>query len=315
MKKIYLTGLCVLICLSVAAQQVKISVAMYKDGKDCAASFTFDDGLKDNYTIAAPELEKRGWRGTFWLNCSKIPGEEKGSDSRMTWDDILDLHERGHEMSNHGWAHRKLTKIPYEDAVREIEKNDSAIFAHTGVRPVTYCYAYNAKNDTILALASKGRVGTRIRQYAFGGGAPDEQLRKRMDDAIRKRDWAIWMTHGIAKGYDHFKDVSRYPAFLDYVKERENSIWVGTFREVAAYIAERDAIKLVRLDKGDRISVEVSLDLDSSLYDMPLTMIVDGASKVRVRQDGKRLDVHYNDGHAIFDFNPYGGPLTLRCRR
>ena len=248
--------------LSVSAQDVKVSVAKYRDGKACATSFTFDDGNKDNFTIAAPELEKRGWRGTFWLNCSRIPGEVRGSKIKMTWDDVAVLHQRGHEMSNHGWDHKKLTKIPYEEAVEEIEKNDSAIFAHTGMRPTTFCYAYNAKNPQIIALASKGRVGTRTRQYVFGERSSDEQLRQRMDKSIAEQDWAVWMTHGITRGYDYFKDPSRYTSFLDYVKEREDKIWVGTFREVAAYIAERDAVRLKQRVKGRRISVTPSLDLD-----------------------------------------------------
>ena len=36
-----------------------IKVADYKDGKECAVSLTFDDSMKEHYTIVAPELEKR----------------------------------------------------------------------------------------------------------------------------------------------------------------------------------------------------------------------------------------------------------------
>lgn len=307
--------MCILVGLSMEAQDVKVSVAKYRDGKACAVSFTFDDGNKDNFTIAAPELEKRGWRGTFWLNCSRIPGEVLGKKSRMTWDDVRDMHQRGHEMSNHGWDHKNLTKIPYEEAVEEIEKNDSAIFANIGVRPTTFCYAYNAKNPEIMALASKGRVGTRTRQYAFGEQSSDQQLRQRMDKAIAEEDWAVWMTHAIVRGYDCFKDPARYTSFLDYVKEREDRIWVGTFREVAAYVAERDAVRLEQTVKGNRISVTPSLDLDPELYNMPLTMKVEGVSEVKAKQSGKRLTVVYRDGSAIFDFDPYGGTIRLQVVR
>lgn len=315
MKRIVISVLCILVGLSVSAQDVKVSVAMYRDGKACATSFTFDDGNKDNFTIAAPELEKRGWRGTFWLNCSRIPGEVRGSKIKMTWDDVVTLHQRGHEMSNHGWDHKKLTKIPYEEAVEEIEKNDSAIFAHTGMRPTTFCYAYNAKNPEIVALASKDRVGTRTRQYAFGEQSSDQLLRQRMDKAIAEQDWAVWMTHGITRGYDYFKDPSRYTSFLDYVKERADKIWVGTFREVAAYIAERDAVILKQRVKGRRISVTPSLDLDPELYNMPLTMKVEGVTELQAKQSGKKLTVVYRDGCAFLDFDPYGGAVKLKVVR
>ena len=116
MKSVVISALCILMGLSVSAQDVKVSVAKYRDGKACTTSFTFDDGNKDNFTIAAPELEKRGWRGTFWLNGAKIPGEVHASMVTMTWDDVTVLHQRGHEMSNHGCAF--LDFDPYGDAVK-----------------------------------------------------------------------------------------------------------------------------------------------------------------------------------------------------
>ena len=296
--------------LSLSAQE--ISVSRYKDGKACATSFTFDDGNKDNFTIAAPELEKRGWRGTFWLNCSRIPGEVKGKSNIMTWEDIRAMHDAGHEMSNHGWDHKNLTKISYEEIAEEIEKNDSAIFVHTGVRPVTFCYAYNAKNAEILELASKGRVGTRTFQYAFGEQSSDAQLRQRMNQTVEDGTWAVWMTHGITRGYDYFKDPSRYSSFLDYVKEHEDKIWVGTFKDVAAYIAERDAVVLSQTVKGRRICITTSLDLDPTLYAMPLTMCVDGVRSIKVTQDRKQLSVSYLGSKAYFDFNPHGGRIIIR---
>lgn len=299
--------------LSISAQE--ISVAKYKDAKQCATSFTFDDGFKDNYTLAVPELEKRGWRGTFWLNCAFLPGEIRGRDSRMTWDDVCKLHKKGHEISNHGWTHKKLTNCTREEIIEEIEKNDSAIFAHTGVKPTTFCYANNAWNDEVLALTTKGRVGTRTRQYPFGEQASDEKLRSWLDKTIKDGSWAVWMTHGITTGYDHFKDQSRYASFLSYVKSKEKYIWVGTFREVAAYIAERDAVKL-EVSKGEKcVEIVPSLSLDPALYNVPLTMVVDGVLKVKAFQDGKSLPVSVCDGKSCFDFNPHGGKVVVQYKR
>ena len=72
MKKqtILLMGL--MVAMSCAAQGWQVSVAKYKDNKACAISYTFDDGLKEHYTIVGPEFEKRGMRATFFINGSKI---------------------------------------------------------------------------------------------------------------------------------------------------------------------------------------------------------------------------------------------------
>lgn len=299
-------------CKPKNSDAIEITVAKYKSGKGCATSFTFDDGNRDNYVLAVPELEKRGWRGTFWLNCARIPGEIKGVAHLMSWDEIRDLHSRGHEISNHGWDHKKLTKIPYEEAVAEIEKNDSAIVANIGVKPTTFCYAHNSRNAEIIMLASKDRVGTRTYEYAFGEQSSDEQLRQRMNDAIMNGNWAVWMTHGLTHGYDHFKDLSRFASFLDYVKEHESDIWVGTFRDVAAYVAERDAVKLSIEKSKHQVRVTPSLVLDPSLFNIPLTMTVKGIKKFKVTQDGTDVPVAYHKGYATFEFNPYGGEIIIK---
>jgi len=294
---------------SLSAQE--ISVTRYRGGKTCAMSFTFDDGLKDSYTTAAPELEKRGWRGTFWVCGARISGEVNQTKHYMTWADVRDLHMRGHEISNHGWEHRNLTKISLREAADEIEKNDSAIFSHIGVRPVSFCYPHNAKNSEIIALASKGRVGTRVFQHAFGERSADDILNRTLSSSIRDSSWIVWMTHGLIRGYDHFTDQSRFTGFLDRVKDVESDIWVATFKDVAAYVTERDEVRLHIDRRRHRIRVTPSLNLDQDLYGLPLTLCVITTSRIKARQDGKILPVTYGEGNACFDFNPYGGVIVV----
>ena len=49
-----------------------VQIARYKQDKACAISYTFDDGLAEHYTLLVPQLEKRGFRGTFWICGSNI---------------------------------------------------------------------------------------------------------------------------------------------------------------------------------------------------------------------------------------------------
>ena len=48
---------------TLSAADWKVYVAKYKQDKTCAITYTFDDGLAEHSTVAAPELEKRGFRG------------------------------------------------------------------------------------------------------------------------------------------------------------------------------------------------------------------------------------------------------------
>ena len=102
------------------AIQLDASVTPFRDGKQCAISFTYDDGMLCQYTDVAPELEKRGFRGTFW-----IIGANMDSDVPdypwMAWDQVADLARRGHELSNHTWNHPDLSQMSMEEGAEEID--------------------------------------------------------------------------------------------------------------------------------------------------------------------------------------------------
>lgn len=314
MKKVVLFLIaCVLYTGTVTAQDPVFSIARYYGDKACATSFTFDDGLSEHISVAAPELEKRGWKGTFWICGAKVNGERRIDPDFMTWDEIRTLSDRGHEISSHGWSHKKLTRLEKDMIAEEVEKNDSAILMHTGRKPVTFCYPYNSRNGTVMEIAGKGRVGTRTSQFALGQAVDGQKTKKRIDDAVRNGSWAIWMTHGIHTGYDSFEDPGRFTEFLDYVQSKEDSIWVGTFMDVASYMAERDATRLHVSGKGSKWTVTPSIDLDPELYRQHLTLVINGTGKdVKARQAGKRLKVFHKNGKALVDFDPFGGRISVK---
>lgn len=101
-----------------------IRVAKYQGDRECAISYTYDDGMREHYTLVAPEMEKRGFRGTFWVNGISVNEEEDNEKdtTRVSWANLKEMAERGHEISNHGWSHKNLTKITLEEVRTEIKK-------------------------------------------------------------------------------------------------------------------------------------------------------------------------------------------------
>lgn len=232
MKIFFFLILNLIICSNSAfAANREVYVAKYKHDKICAISYTFDDGLAEHYTIVFPELEKRGFKGTFWI-CGYYT--EQGMDAkvpRMTWMQLKEMANKGHEISNHSWSHKKMSRLPLARIKDEIEKNDSAIFANIGIMPVTYCYPYNYKPDTISQIASENRVATRVKQFSIGGSkASPQRFAKWLEDLIKNKDWGVTMTHGINYGYDAFKSPELFWEHLDEVKNMEDKIWISTFR-------------------------------------------------------------------------------------
>jgi peptidoglycan/xylan/chitin deacetylase (PgdA/CDA1 family) len=291
-----------------------VKVADYKDGKECAVSLTFDDSMKEHYTIVAPELEKRGFRGTFWMVGSWMPTDPQADTTHFTWAEAKEMSDRGHEMSNHTWSHPYLTMLSDEELLNEIKKNDEAILANIGKPSTTFCFPYNAFNEKVIAAAMEGRIGARLKEFWLGGQhSPKEYLQKQVEDALASGSWIAGMTHGINYGYDCYTDPTEFTDFLDYLKSLESRIWVGTFRDVAAYTAVAKDVTLTvePADKG--VTVTPATSLDKTLYETPLTMTVNtDGKKIKAEQDGNPLEITYSGDTAYLTFCPFGGPVTIR---
>ena len=274
--------------------------------------------MQEHYTLVYPELEKYGFKGTFWV-CGKIIEDKEAAlgKARMTWNQLKEMSDKGHEISNHGWSHLVLRNKKTEQVRTEIAKNDSVILAETGKRPLTFCYPGNFVDEQVIKIASEGRVGTRLRQYAIGGEkahSTSEALDKWVNELLLSGDWGVTMTHGITYGYDSFGDPVILWEHLKKVKAREDSIWVGTFREVAAYVKERKNVQLNVLKDEWGITVVPFLELDSTLFSQPLTMVVNFNSDgevTHVKQNGKELPIRKQGGEILFDFNPYGQEIQI----
>jgi peptidoglycan/xylan/chitin deacetylase (PgdA/CDA1 family) len=76
---------------------------------------TFDDGMESSLTIVAPELERFGWRGHFFITTDWI-----GRTGFLSGQQILELLERGHIVGSHSSSHpHGMWKLSEELLLRE----------------------------------------------------------------------------------------------------------------------------------------------------------------------------------------------------
>lgn len=252
--------------------------------------------MAEHYTLAAPQLEQRGFRGTFFINGSKVNKDERHikDTTRVTWPQLKEMAEKGHEISNHGWAHRNFAKFPFEVLKEDILKNDSAIYAHVGVMPRTYAYPNNTKQGEAMAFVARNRVGTRLKQRSVGSKRTARDLEKWMETLIKTGDWGVGMTHGLTYGYDAFGNPQRLWEHWEQVKANEDKIWVGTFHEVVSYLKEREAIRLTVTEKKNKLHVVPELPLDKELFTEPLTMVVEGGTMKKYPPDREKRNSPYS---------------------
>lgn len=134
--------------------------------------FTFDDGRRSNYTVAAPVLESFDTHGVFFVvpqfvQCTPaearqfyysridtresppiLPEEDTCS---MTPAQIADLVRRGHAIGNHTYSHVNLATLSESQLQREIVDSAQQISSWTG-QPVD-AFAWTFSWDSITPQA------------------------------------------------------------------------------------------------------------------------------------------------------------------
>lgn len=146
----------------------------------------FDDGMKSNYEVAAPLLEKYGFVGWFYVpaglidcppteqrafaDAHDLPGalvETPASDGRyaMTWDQLGDLVRRGHVVGSHTMTHRRMSSsLTAEELRREIVDSKALIEQKLGSACDSFCWV-GGEETSYSAEAAKVIAGA---GYTFG---------------------------------------------------------------------------------------------------------------------------------------------------
>lgn len=142
---------------------------------------TFDDGLRDNYDVAAPILEKHGLRGWFFVPAEfpDVPWREQGTyakerrlaaiapgsypDGRvcMTWEELRDLVRRGHVVGSHTAGHRRLcADLTPEQVEREVVESRTMMEARLGTPCRSFCWVGGERESySATSAAAVRRAG------------------------------------------------------------------------------------------------------------------------------------------------------------
>ena len=203
------------------------------EARKCVVTYTFDDGLADQYTIAYPMFRKAGFPATFFIIGSKV-GDPRGIRSKaerntplMTWDQIRDMSTNGMENASHGWAHARYAKMDRDGILDDIRRNQAALRENAGVECVSFASPFNVKKGAdgsdVEALAKEaGLRAMRMRQKGAGGKMTAEKMNALVESAKNKGEWLVFMIHGMARGYDAWENPEELEKHLTWVKEQKD---------------------------------------------------------------------------------------------
>lgn len=233
----------------------------WPDGKRAAIVLTYDDGMASQRDIAIPQLDKAGFKGTFFLNA--VSGQDM-----LLWRAIG---KKGHELGNHTMFHpcpmavlpgRENSTESYtvEKILDEIRTMNGLLNRIDGTHPRTLGYPCSQTivggTDYLPALRASGLIA-----YARTGGDPynavigdlraldllnvpsngptnepsgDELIAfvKRVQAA---HGLGVLQFHGVGGGYLKVS-AEAHQQLLDYLRSQPD-IWVGTFQDVLNYVA------------------------------------------------------------------------------
>ena len=238
---------------------------MWVDGKIAAVSITYDDGHPTQLDTAIPELEERGFRGTFFITPGIPSVNARAADWRRT-------SENGHEIANHTWTH-PCQALPYftaeQFAAEQTGMAEQWLNDNIGYDELrTYAYICGETKlgqepgayERYLDLARKTFWAARA-----GGGGPTSRAEvlaephliaaqaltygndnasssiQYCEQAASSGGWAVLIFHQIIQSPVTIATDTRievHNEILDYLVANKEKFWVAPFRDVYRHILE-----------------------------------------------------------------------------
>jgi peptidoglycan/xylan/chitin deacetylase (PgdA/CDA1 family) len=275
----------------------------------------FETGkLLESYSIVDKAFEEaRNKNATSEKRPVLLTGE------RITWPEIKAFAANGHEFGSHTISHPRLAVLDEPNMLYELEKCKEEIRQQLGVqhtfsaecpfgteneRVMEYAYKIypalrNRMPEPFLEELNRGSRRSPVefkKEYIQWQRGPltntSMALMKSWVDTLLMKDniWLVLTFHGVdGIGWEP-KPSSEHAEYFRYMKEKEDKLWVATFRDVTKYMRERMNAKLKVDKQKTRIRITLQHALDKSMYNIPLTLktYVDPAWKVVMVKQGNR---------------------------
>ncbi|MGG3451584.1 polysaccharide deacetylase family protein [Domibacillus aminovorans] len=183
-----------------AEQQAQETIATSSGNHVKKVALTFDDGPNpDSTTAILNVLKKYDVKATFFVLGSRVDFYPELVD-RMV--------QEGHEIGNHTWSHKDLTKITVEAVKKELGMTAEAVEQAAGVSPIAVRPPYGATNEQVNQIIGVPPVLWSVDTLDWKSHNP-----KAIYDIVKRdtRDGTIILMHDIHKTTaDALEDVIVY---------------------------------------------------------------------------------------------------------
>ncbi len=127
-------------------------------------TLTFDDGLRDVYRVAYPELKRRGIPFTLFIVTDYLD-----TDGYLTTQELRELAaDPLVTVGSHGTSHALLTELPAQAQLREFAESKRVLQEITGKEIRLFAYSHGLYDRTTLELMKKHKLYDAA--FIAGGG-------------------------------------------------------------------------------------------------------------------------------------------------
>jgi hypothetical protein len=302
-------------------------IGTWEGFRPAAISYTFDDNLPNQYAVAVPMFNARGFKLTLFTVTSWLSG----------WSNPQ-IAASGHEIASHTVTHPDLTTVSATQLTNELGNSKASIEANvTSQKCVTLAYPYcTVPNETTTAkyyIAARGCSGQlvpgtppdflNISSFVCGPQGSIQtaaQFNSQANAAASANAWCVYLIHAIDNdnGYSPLASAT-LQASVDYLSTNRNKFWVETFGNVVRYIRERNASSVVATsNSANSVALHVTNTLDNSIYNYPITLrrpLPAGWLAAAVSQNNQPITAKFvtinSTNYVMFDVVPNGGEVVI----
>lgn len=303
-----------------AAEPGTTRVARWKDDKAAAFVMMFDDSLPSHVKNVVPELAKRGFSATFYIN----PGTGHYAGQRQAWE--KDIPAAGFELANHTLTHGGGATTA--DIAREIAACGEAIHASTPGQPWPRLVSWGqpggikkekwpATKEELAAMLAENHL---VNRPDFGGrGAAiafktGPEMLAHVDKAVAKGAMECVIFHGVG-GEWLSVPTAEFTALLDGLVARADQVWVTSHIPAHQYATERDGASVTVTGKdAKRLTLTLASSADPKWYNQPLTLVTTvpaGWTACTIDQGKRHAEATVKDGAVRYEALPGGEAIVI----
>jgi large repetitive protein len=221
-------------------------------------SINFDDGYQSIYDNGLPILDAAGLKSTQYIITQKV-----GWDGYVTLDEVLQMHNNGHEIGVHTRTHPNLTTLTEAEMTGEIVGAKQDLISW-GITPTTLAYPFGGYNPTVESVVqSAGLRGARDSDLGYNSSGVGLTFGGPLDHDTRPL--VLWSE---AAEMDMHTTLSDITSEIDYAVA--NNLWL--------------IILFHRVDETDPCCAPISVD--HSLIQGTVDYLVQGRVPVVTNNEG-----------------------------